>query len=71
MSSRSGCEGTDQAGTGDEVAVNRKDWTLGNWHLIRRTAQTTQYGWLLWSLHGEHTLDVWLRRTLWTLRRLP
>ena len=51
--------------------MTRKDWTLGNWHLIRRPAQMTQYGWLLWSLHGEHTLDVWLRRTLWTLRRLP
>lgn len=49
--------------------MNRKDWMLGRWHLIRRTADTTQYGMLLWSLQGKHTLDVWIGRTLWTLRR--
>ena len=49
--------------------MDRKDWTLGKWNLIRRTAQTSQYGWQLWSLHGKHTLDVWIGRTLWTLRQ--
>lgn len=64
--------GVDSLGARDGlgVAVNRKDWTLGGWHLIRRTADTTQYGTLLWSLQGRHTLDVWVGRTLWTLRRL-
>jgi len=46
--------------------MKRQDWYFGKWHLIRRSyGEHPQYGFLYWS----GTLDIWLRQTLWTIRR--
>lgn len=49
--------------------MNRRDWFCGRWQLIRRGYDKPQYGLLLWSSHRDHTLDIWIYRTLWTIKR--
>ena len=49
--------------------MDRKDWSLGRLHIIRRRhGDYPQYGCLAWGRHtvGYWTVDVWLNRTLWT-----
>lgn len=49
----------------------RRDWFFGPLHLIKRGYREPQYGFLIWRDPAERTptLDVWVRRTLLTLRR--
>lgn len=54
--------------------MNRRDWYCRRWHLIRREALTSQWGCLLWNtdnltLTRGWTFDVWINKTLWTIRR--
>lgn len=54
--------------------MQRRDWCWLRWHLIRREGLTSQWGALLWNysnvtLTREWTLDVWIGKTLWTLKR--
>jgi len=44
----------------------RRDWVLGPVHVIRRGyREDSQYGILLWGT----TLDIWIKNTLWTIRK--
>lgn len=50
--------------------MNRRDHFLWRFHLIIRDYNDpAQYGLLYWGKHrGQPTLDVWIRRTLYTVR---
>ena len=48
----------------------RKDYFLGPVHVIvRGHSESSQYGFLTWSIHRKHTLDIWFAQTLITIRR--
>lgn len=54
--------------------MNRRDWYWLRWQLIRREALTSQWGWMVWNYNNATltrawTLDIWIGKTLWTLRR--
>lgn len=50
--------------------MNRSDWYCGRWQLIRRGYMDhPQYGLVFWKSRRDLTLDMWFRRTLWTLKR--
>lgn len=55
--------------------MNRKDWTVWRFHVIKRSYNDPQYGTLLWGWNdagsaGRITFDVWLHKALWTVRWL-
>lgn len=52
----------------------REDWYWLGWHLIKREVITPQWGVILWNyssltLTRQWTLDVWVGKTMWTVRR--
>lgn len=48
----------------------RKDYFLGPLHVIvRNHSESSQYGFLTWSINRKHTLDIWFAQTLITIRR--
>lgn len=52
------------------IMQDRKDLLLGPFHLIvRGYRDSPQYGVLLWGRRRSRTLDIWVYRTLLTLRR--
>ena len=52
--------------------MSRRDWYVGRLHIIRRGYSVWQCGLMLWGWASVQrhapTLDVWVRRTLWTFR---
>lgn len=49
---------------------DRKDWHWWRLHIIKRGYRDDpQYGFILWGMRrNTPTLDVWIKRTLWTVR---
>lgn len=52
----------------------RCDWYWARWHVIKRDCLTPQWGALVWNVNSithakAWTLDVWIGKTLWTVRR--
>lgn len=50
----------------------RSDWKVGRVHLIRRSyLKEREFGVMFWgyqAINPVPTLDVWVGRTMWTLR---